>query len=89
MKAEYLPGFLKDLKRLRGSEAFTRIKAFAFDEIVTGADVRAIPGIKRLKGREDAYRIRIGDYRVGFYLRGEVVIFARTLHRREIYRHFP
>ena len=89
MKAQYLPSFLKDLKRLRGSDAFNRIKAFAFDEIVTVSDIQAISGIKRLKGGDDAYRVRIGDYRVGFYVWGEVVVFARALHRREIYRHFP
>ena len=89
MKAEYLPSFLKDLKRLRGSDAFNRIKAFAFDEIVTVSEMQTISGIKRLKGGEDAYRVRIGDYRVGFYLRGETVVFARAMHRREIYRHFP
>lgn len=89
MKAEYLPSFLKDLKRLRGSDAFTRIKAFAFDQIATVSDLRAIPGIKQLRGSEDACRVRIGDYRVGFYVRGGVAVFARALHRREIYRHFP
>ena len=89
MKAEYLPGFLKDLKRLRGSDAFARIKTFAFDQITTVTDLRAIPGVKQLHGAEDAYRVRIGDYRVGFYLRDGVAVFARALHRREIYRHFP
>ena len=89
MKAEFLPSFLKDLKRLRGSEAFTRIKAFSFDQITTVSDVRAISGIKQLRGGEEAYRMRIGDYRIGFYVRDGVAVFARALHRREIYRHFP
>ena len=89
MKAEYLPSFLKDLKRLRGSDAFTRIKAFSFEHIATFDDVRAIPGVKPLRGGGDAYRVRIGDYRVGFYLRAGVAVFARALHRRDIYRHFP
>ena len=89
MKAEYLPSFLKDLKRLRGSDAFNRIKNFAFDDIVNVPDLHAISGIKQLRGGGDAYRARIGDYRVGFYLRAGVVVFARALHRREIYRHFP
>ena len=89
MKAEYLPTFLKDVKRLRGSDAFNRIKAFAFDEIEAVTDLRSIPGIKRLNAPEEAYRVRIGDYRVGFYVRGGVVVFARALNRRDIYRHFP
>jgi hypothetical protein len=52
LKAEYLPSFLKDLKRLRGSEAFTRIKAFAFEEIAAAPDLRSISGVRALHRRE-------------------------------------
>ncbi len=89
MKAEYLPTFLKDLKRLRGGTAFARVKAFAFDEIVAAESLAEIAGLKRLRADEEAYRVRIADHRVGFYVRGGVVVFARALHRRDIYRHFP
>ena len=60
-----------------------------FEEIETVTDLRSITGIKRLNATEEAYRVRIGDYRVGFYVRGGVVVFARALNRRDIYRHFP
>lgn len=46
-------------------------------------------GIKRLKSNSNAYRIRVGDYRIGFFCDGEIITFARVLHRREIYRYFP
>jgi mRNA interferase RelE/StbE len=49
-----------------------------------------IRGCKRLKGWEDFYRIRIGEYRLGIkdLSEGNVAVL-RFLHRREIYRRFP
>ncbi|HAO10876.1 MAG TPA: plasmid stabilization protein, partial [Planktothrix sp. UBA8407] len=44
---------------------------------------------KKLKGDDNAYRLRVGDYRIGFYFDGETVTFARVLHRKDIYRYFP
>ncbi|MEG3988445.1 type II toxin-antitoxin system RelE/ParE family toxin [Microcoleus sp. S28C3] len=45
--------------------------------------------LKKLKGEDNAYRFRVGDYRIGFYFDGETVTFARVLHRKDIYRYFP
>ncbi len=45
--------------------------------------------LKKLKGFDGAYRIRIGDYRVGLFIVQETITFARVLHRKEIYRYFP
>ena len=36
-----------------------------------------------------AYRLRLGDYRVGIFLVEGVVEFARVVHRRDIYKVFP
>jgi mRNA interferase RelE/StbE len=43
--------------------------------------------VKKLKGR-DAWRIRVGDYRVIYEVRDRVlqIIVIRIGHRREIYR---
>jgi mRNA interferase RelE/StbE len=43
----------------------------------------------KMEGRKNAFRIRTGNYRIGFYLEGDVVVFSRVLDRREIYRYFP
>ncbi|MEM9215017.1 MAG: type II toxin-antitoxin system RelE/ParE family toxin [Cyanobacteria bacterium P01_F01_bin.150] len=34
------------------------------------------------------YRIRIGDYRIGIIVTGDVVSFIRVLHRKDMYRSF-
>lgn len=89
MKTEYKPSFLKDLKDLKSTPSFETIKALAFTEIPNLQKFEEIGNLKRLKGDDNAYRIRIGDYRLGIFFDGETVIFARVLHRKDIYRYFP
>ncbi|MBI2434406.1 MAG: type II toxin-antitoxin system RelE/ParE family toxin [Candidatus Hydrogenedentes bacterium] len=45
-------------------------------------------GIRKLSGEEDAYRLRVGDYRVVYRLldRQVLIIIVRVRHRREAYR---
>ena len=51
---------------------------------------RQFPNIKKLKCSNTAYRIRVGNYRIGlFIITNDTIQFSRVLHRREIYRHFP
>ncbi|MGL4377778.1 MAG: type II toxin-antitoxin system RelE family toxin [Microcoleaceae cyanobacterium] len=42
-----------------------------------------------MKGDDNAYRLRVGDYRIGFYFDDETITFVRVLHRKDIYRYFP
>ncbi|MFZ4800026.1 MAG: type II toxin-antitoxin system RelE family toxin [Bacteroidia bacterium] len=44
---------------------------------------------KKLKNSNTAYRIRIGDYRIGFLFENDSVILIRFLHRSKIYNYFP
>ena len=40
--------------------------------------------VKRLKGREGA-RLRVGDWRIVFYVDGNTIVVSAVGHRREIY----
>ena len=46
------------------------------------------PGVDKLAGEENAYRIRVGDYRIIYEVRDIVlvVVVMRIGHRREVYR---
>ncbi len=50
-----------------------------------------IKNIKKIKGFEDYYRIRIGDYRIGIRFNKEInaIIFVRIEYRSTIYKIFP
>ncbi len=89
MNVEYLPKFLKDLKALKSTVVFESINTLVFEEIPQSLGLEEIGNLSRLKGFGDAYRIRVGDYRIGFFFDGETITFARVLHRSEIYRYFP
>ena len=45
-----------------------------------------IPNLKRLESSGKYYRIRLGEYRLGFVFENGAVTFVRFLHRKEIYR---
>lgn len=46
-------------------------------------------GVEKMKGYQHYYKIRVGDYRVGFEFVKDGIVFQRVLHRKEIYRYFP
>ena len=48
-----------------------------------------IKNCKKLKGFKNAYRIKVGDYRLGFLYVNEKIYLGRVMHRKEIYRYFP
>jgi mRNA interferase RelE/StbE len=59
-------------------------------ELTQSAETLAeIPNLKKLQGFKSAYRIRIGDYRIGIFIDGNTIQFARVLNRKEIYKYFP
>jgi mRNA interferase RelE/StbE len=47
-----------------------------------------LPGSEKLKGSNNAYRIRVGDYRVLYEIMDDelVVYIIEAGHRREVYR---
>ncbi len=46
------------------------------------------PGVEKLTGMEDLYRVRVGDWRIVYAIRDRelLIIVIRIGHRREVYR---
>lgn len=89
MKTEYLPTFIKDLKNLKSNSIYPSIKKLVMTDFLLYKDLRNIQNLKKIKGAKNAYRIRVGDYRIGFFFEEDKIIFSRVLHRKEMYRFFP
>lgn len=89
MNVTYKKKFLKDLKALQSTEADEKICDLVLEEIPNVEDLGTIANLSKLKGDDTAYRIRIGDYRIGFFLEDNAIVMSRVLHRSEIYRYFP
>lgn len=89
MITNYLPSFIRDLKALKKTPVYATIRQTVFEAIPACQSIDQIFDLKKLKGYDQAYRIRVGDYRIGLFIEGDIVTFARVQHRREIYRYFP
>ena len=88
MRTRFKPSFKKDLKKIRDSKILESIEIVI--DVVKAADtIKTVPNLIKMKGYEEFYRLRMGDYRIGIKLVNDEVIFVRVLHRREIYRYFP
>ena len=88
MKAGFRESFEKDIHTIREKRILARIKT-VIESVEAAPDMRTIAGLKKLKGATDYYRIRVGEYRIGIIARNNEIVFARVLHRKDIYRYFP
>lgn len=87
MEVEFLRSFEKDLNK---ADASMRRKILSI--VVRMEEARTLsdmPQVKKLKGHKEAYRLRIGHFRLGFFVQGDKLQLARLLDRRDIYRFFP
>jgi mRNA interferase RelE/StbE len=88
MNVQFLDQFNRDVNRLQHASV-KRALSKTIEEIKSANSLSEIRNIKKLQGFRSAYRVRIGDYRLGFFLTGNTIEFARILNRKEIYRYFP
>jgi mRNA interferase RelE/StbE len=88
MKVEFLKRFSKDLDNIDSKTVKQSLVRMI--ELIESCDsLGAIPNIKKLKGHRTAYRVRVGDYRLGFFFENSTISLARFLHRKDIYKIFP
>ena len=88
MKTQFRKSFEKDLKKILDKKLLIKIKE-VIEEIENVTTLGEIKNLKKLKGEENFYRIRIGEYRIGIKVNDDTITLIRLLHRREIYRFFP
>ena len=88
MKIVYNRALLKDVKKITKKKLQQKIED-AIIEMKNVPNLNDLKGLKRLKGHPFAYRIRIGDYRLGFYFDNNTIELIRFLKRNDIYKVFP
>ena len=64
------------------------LKERVYEKIGQLADEPRPNGVVKLKGYENEYRIRIGDYRVRYEIldKDETILLLQCKHRREVYK---
>jgi len=88
MKTVFLRKFSKDLDKIDSRQVLNAI-AEVIEQVEQSKTLSEIQQLKKLTGYKNAYRIRIGDYRIGVFVEGDTVEFARAVHRKDIYDVFP
>lgn len=80
--------FAKDLKKINNKKICQQVKE-SIEKVENATSLLDVKSVKQLRASNNYYRISIGDYRVGLKREGEIILFVRCLHRKDIYRYFP
>ncbi|MGQ0636867.1 MAG: type II toxin-antitoxin system RelE family toxin [Planctomycetaceae bacterium] len=87
MNCAFLSSFARDLRNIDSVPTLNRVQR-AIAIVEAADDPSRIPHLEKLRGADDCYRIRVGDYRIGLTISAGTATFVRCLHRRDIYRYF-
>jgi mRNA interferase RelE/StbE len=88
VKVKFRKSFEKDLGKIRDRDLLAKLKV-VIKEVENAETLLDVNNTKKLKADGNYYRIRVGNYRVGFTEDEGVITFVRVLHRKEMYRYFP
>jgi len=89
MKVKIDKSFVKDIDNIRDKRLLKKLQN-VITIIENAKSFAEISNVKKIKGYSSYYRIRIGDYRLGFEeISGQGINLIRFLHRKDIYRYFP
>ena len=88
MRLDIRPSFNRDLRRIRDRDVRQRL-THKIEEIESASNLTQITNLAKMEGYDYHYRMRLGDYRLGVAVEGDMVILQRFGHRRDFYRGFP
>lgn len=88
MNTQFKESFLKDLRGIKDRDLLARVNEI-IQTVEQAQTPQEIPTLKKLRGERNYFRIRIGDYRLGLKIEGQLVTLVRILNRKEMYRYFP
>lgn len=88
MKIKYLRSFEKDLRKVNDKKTKQKLKLI-IEEMKQASVLDDIRSVKKLAGHPNAFRMRIGTYRLGFYYENNTLILSRFVKRNDIYKLFP
>lgn len=86
-RIEFVKSAIKEFDRLPAKvqintrEALTLLSQNPYSELLK---------VKKLKGADNLYRIRLGDYRIVYEIRNQqlIILVIKIGHRSEVYRKF-
>ena len=88
MQVEFLSSFNKDLNKITAPQVRESLRKLIL-KLETASSLSRIQQVKKLKGHLNAWRVRLGNYRVGFFYNDNIIQLARIVDRKDIYKVFP
>ena len=82
MNTAFRESFDADLSAINDAALLRRIRK-VIEQVEAARTFKQIPNLKRLEATGKYFRVRLGDYRVGFVFELGTVTFVRCLHRKE------
>lgn len=84
----FLNSFKKDLKKINDKTLKKKVKELILN--LEDADtLYDVENIIKMTGFNISYRVKIDNYRVGFYSSNSTIELARFVKREDIYKVFP
>lgn len=88
MRIEVQKSFEKDVENISDTKLAIQLNTI-IEDLENCKSLIEIKNLKKLKGKGNYYRIRIGSYRLGLKLEEETITLLRFLNRKDIYTYFP
>ena len=88
MEVQFFKGFERQIDKIKEKKLLNHIKK-AVKSVQEAKTLHDIANLKKMKASKTAYRIKVGNFRIGFYFIDSIVSFAAFGHRKDIYKHFP
>jgi mRNA interferase RelE/StbE len=89
MIIEFDKSFEKSLIKVKEKALFNKIESL-IETIEKAEKISEIKNVKKLTGFKNYYRIRIGDFRLGFEkINDNTIRFITLARRKDIYSIFP
>jgi mRNA interferase RelE/StbE len=88
MKVIFKKSFLKAISKLPDQRLKLKI-AGIIENTEKASTLLELKNVSKMKGFDDIYRIRLGQYRIGIKLEDDILFFVAFAHRKDIYKLFP
>lgn len=88
MEVVFAKLFLKDLQKITDTNLKSEVLK-SIEDFESAQNLFELSNVKKMRGNAEAYRLRIGKYRLGFYFDGKIVQLARIVKIEIIYNLFP
>ena len=88
MEVFFTKSFYREIGKVRDKKLAAKIEEVII-KVKNAKQFSEIENLKKLTGFKNAYRIRIGDYRIGILYEKNAVTFSVFGNRKDIYKFFP